>query len=63
MGVRTGVTPCGIRRAMLAADDAWRASLAAVTIGDLGRGMDAQYGPQARTVFSTWLDAPSRSSR
>ena len=38
--------PCGIARAMYAAEDAWRASLGGVTIADLAAGVEEDNGPQ-----------------
>jgi Rrf2 family protein len=45
------VKPCGINRVMGAADAAWRASLAAVSIADLGRA----FGPVGLQGVRTWL--------
>lgn len=50
---------CGIARAMYAADGAWRAALRAVSIADLARGFDADYGPQAFEGISAWLASPA----
>ena len=49
------VKPCGIRRVMDAADDAWRASLGAVSIADLAAGMDVDYGAGALDGVREWL--------
>ena len=51
--------PCAIARAMAAADAAWRAALRAVSIADLARSVDADYGPTALAGIRTWLDGPS----
>jgi Rrf2 family protein len=59
MSAESCSTMCGIRRAMLTADRAWRASLAGVTIADLALGMDGDYGPQARVGLRNWLDSPT----
>ncbi|MFE7749391.1 RrF2 family transcriptional regulator [Streptomyces sp. NPDC057428] len=48
-------TPCAIARTMGAAESAWRASLAAVTIADLARDVEADYGPQAMAGIGNWL--------
>lgn len=49
--------PCGIARAMAAAEAAWRQSLAAVTIADLVGDVDARHGPQIMAAFGDWLSA------
>jgi Rrf2 family protein len=38
--------PCGIASAMLRAEDAWRASLSAVSVRDLGAGIDSESARQ-----------------
>lgn len=45
--------PCGIAQRMAEADAAWRASLEAVTIGDLMRG--ARIDPRQVTASEQWL--------
>ncbi|MFC7277627.1 RrF2 family transcriptional regulator [Paractinoplanes rhizophilus] len=50
-------TPCAIHQAMIAADDAWRASLRSVTIADLASGVTAQHGPGILTGIRGWLGA------
>ena len=50
--------PCAISRAMTAADDAWRASLSAVTIADLARDVTGDYGPDTFTGMRVWLSMP-----
>jgi len=47
--------PCGIARAMYAAEDAWRASLAGVTIADLAAGVETDNGPKVFTRLRGWL--------
>ena len=47
--------PCGIARAMYAAEDAWRASLAAVTIADLADGVEQDNGAQTFVRLRGWL--------
>ena len=48
--------PCGINRAMLAADQAWRRSLRSVTIADLAAGMKQQYPTfDVMGAVSGWL--------
>jgi Rrf2 family protein len=51
--------PCAINRAMTAADAAWRASLRAVTIGDLTREVMANNGPGILAGIGGWLRAPT----
>jgi DNA-binding IscR family transcriptional regulator len=46
---------CGVARAMYAAEDAWRASLAGVTIADLASGVEADAGPQTWPLVQGWL--------
>jgi Rrf2 family protein len=46
---------CGIAARMLAADSAWRASLAAVTIGELIRGTDGAIDPRQARASAQWL--------
>ncbi|MER5257238.1 MULTISPECIES: Rrf2 family transcriptional regulator [unclassified Streptomyces] len=55
------VKPCPIARAMAAADAAWRASLAAVSIADLVGSVEQDSGPQALPSIGTWLDAANGS--
>ncbi|MEV0425797.1 Rrf2 family transcriptional regulator [Micromonospora sp. NPDC050495] len=57
--------PCPVARAMAGADAAWRAALRAVSIADLARGVDEDYGPTALGGIRSWLggpdgDAPAR---
>jgi Rrf2 family protein len=47
--------PCGIARAMYAAEDAWRASLRAVTVADLADGVQRDNGPQTFVRLRGWL--------
>ncbi|MET9106344.1 RrF2 family transcriptional regulator [Streptomyces zhihengii] len=49
-------TPCAISRAMAAAEDAWRASLRAVTVADLARDVESDYGSGALAGIATWLN-------
>ncbi|CAI9412192.1 RrF2 family transcriptional regulator [Nocardioides sp. T2.26MG-1] len=46
---------CGIARAMWAAEQAWRDSLAGVTIADLAAGVTADTGPQTFVALRGWL--------
>jgi Rrf2 family protein len=48
-------TPCAISRAMSAADDAWRAALAAVSVADLARSVTGDYGPGTFASIRGWL--------
>ena len=47
--------PCGIARAMYAAEDAWRASLAAVTVAGLAAGVEEDNGKQTFARLRGWL--------
>jgi Rrf2 family protein len=47
--------PCGISRAMYAAEDAWRASLASVTIAELAAGVEKDNGPKTFARLHGWL--------
>jgi Rrf2 family protein len=47
--------PCGIARAMYAAEDAWRASLASVTVADLALGVERDNGPRTFDRLRGWL--------
>ncbi|GAA4877791.1 Rrf2 family transcriptional regulator [Kitasatospora terrestris] len=49
--------PCPVARAMGAADAAWRASLAAVTIADLAASVESDSGPEALPRIGAWLNA------
>jgi Rrf2 family protein len=51
--------PCPIARAMASADAAWRAALQGISIGDLARSVDHDYGPTALGSIRTWLSAPN----
>jgi hypothetical protein len=42
---------------MAAADAAWRAALRDVSIADLARGVDEDYGPAALAGIRDWLGA------
>lgn len=48
--------PCPIARAMGAAEEAWRASLAAVTIADLVASVEGDSGPEALPRIGAWLN-------
>jgi Rrf2 family protein len=50
--------PCPIARAMAAADAAWRAALQSMTVADLARGVDEDYGTTALAGIRTWLTGP-----
>ena len=47
--------PCGVARAMYAAEDAWRASLAGVSIADLAAGVEQDNGPKTFARLRGWL--------
>lgn len=50
--------PCPVARAMAGADAAWRAALRAVSIADLARGVEEDYGPTALGGIRNWLGGP-----
>ena len=50
--------PCGVARAMYAAEDAYRASLRAVSIADLAEGVKEDAGPQVFVRVRGWLAGP-----
>ena len=60
--VEACLKPCAIARAMTAADDAWRASLAAVTIADLAGEVTEDYGPSTFAGLRAWLGAPEAAA-
>ena len=47
--------PCAIARAMQAADEAWRAALAGVTLADLARDVRDDYEFDVPTAIREWL--------
>jgi Rrf2 family protein len=51
--------PCPIARAMAGADAAWRAALQAISIADLARSVDQDYGPTALAGIGAWLSGPN----
>ena len=51
--------PCAISRVMNAADKAWRAALAQVTIADLARSVAKDGGPGTLASIGGWLRKPS----
>ena len=53
--------PCPIARAMAGADAAWRAALQAISIADLARGVEQDYGPTALGGIRAWLSGPNDS--
>ncbi len=50
--------PCAIARAMADADAAWRAALQAISVADLARSVDEDYGPTALAGIRHWLTGP-----
>lgn len=50
--------PCAITRAMSAADAAWRAALAAISVADLAADVNADYGPATMSTIARWLATP-----
>jgi Rrf2 family protein len=51
--------PCAISRAMTAADEAWRAALRAVSIADLARTVNSDYGQDVMGSIRGWLTPAS----
>lgn len=51
--------PCGIARAMHAADQAWRAALREVSIQDLCRGVGTDYEEDVLGSIGNWLNPVS----
>lgn len=47
--------PCGIARAFWAAEEAWRASLAAVTVADIGQELATTVHPHQLQRGAEWL--------
>lgn len=47
--------PCAISRAMAQADVAWRDALRAISIADLARNVNEDYGPSTLAGIRTWL--------
>jgi Rrf2 family protein len=47
--------PCGIARVMAEAENAWRASLAAVTIADLAAEVGTLFSAERAAAVRTWL--------
>ena len=47
--------PCGVARVMYAAEDAWRASLAGVSVADLAVGVEQDVGAGTFVSFRGWL--------
>lgn len=54
------VKPCGIARAMWAAEDAWRAELARRTVADLLAGLASDVPMDAAVKAAAWLQEVSR---
>jgi Rrf2 family protein len=54
-GPRQCRRPCPIARTMYAAEDAWRASLAGVTIADVARSVEKDNGAQTFVKVRGWL--------
>lgn len=48
-------TPCVINRTMLDADRAWRESLRSVTVAQLARTVDKDYGNPVMATVGAWL--------
>jgi len=49
--------PCGIARAMWRAEDAWRAALAAITVGDLVTELLATVAPAQLLAGAEWIQS------
>jgi Rrf2 family protein len=54
---RACTAPCGIARAMFAAERAWRAALREVSIADLCRGFGTDYEGDVLGSVGNWLSA------
>jgi Rrf2 family protein len=52
--------PCGIARAMWAAEDAWRRELAARTVADLLQGLAVDVLPEAAIKGAAWFQEAMR---
>jgi Rrf2 family protein len=50
--------PCAVNRAMIAADQAWRAALRGVTIADLANDVTTDNGSDVLTSVGAWLVGP-----
>ncbi|WP_422742248.1 RrF2 family transcriptional regulator [Micromonospora sp. WMMD754] len=55
--------PCAIARAMADADAAWRDALRAVSVADLARSVDEDYGPATLAGVRAWLGGPDDAGR
>jgi Rrf2 family protein len=51
--------PCAISRAMAGADAAWREALREISIADLARSVDEDYGSSVFDGIRTWLTGPN----
>jgi len=49
--------PCAVSRAMASAEAAWRGALRGISIADLARGVDEDFGPTALAGIGAWLAA------
>jgi Rrf2 family protein len=54
--------PCAITRAMATAEAAWREALRGISIADLARGVDEDYGPTALAGIRAWLTEPEQDA-
>ncbi|MET7454387.1 Rrf2 family transcriptional regulator [Streptomyces sp. NPDC005574] len=52
-------TPCAISRAMASAETARRAALRAISVADLARSVESDYGTGALAGMGTWLSTPA----
>jgi Rrf2 family protein len=60
MAAREYTKPCGVHRAFMRADDAWRAELAATTIADLFLGVIEDVPRPALEKGARWLQHSAR---
>jgi Rrf2 family protein len=51
--------PCGVARVMQLSEQAWRHSLAAVTVADLALMVGESSGPETFSMMRSWLAVPS----
>lgn len=55
----TEARPCAVAQVMRRADRAWRDSLAAVSLADLGKTLEGDLSPALRRRAAAWLDSHS----
>jgi len=55
----TDAKPCAVAKVMWRADRAWRDSLRAVTLADLGKALESALPPGARRKGAAWIELHS----